>query len=148
MRERKIFLYQGQSTADAANVAFHVACGRRKARHLRLFLLGNARALVGEANRIALIENRDHDFLELGMDEIPANLANRSIGNAAAGLLGLGVDSGGKILDKLRRGGRSYFSHAWRASEVVIASDSCARDSARVILVDSRCGLGCVLCCV
>ena len=65
-----------------------------------------------------------------------------------AGLLGLGVDSGGKILDELRRGGRSYFSHAWRASEVVIASDSCARDSARVILVDSRCGLGCVLCCV
>ena len=67
---------------------------------------------------------------------------------AAAGLLGLGVDSGGKILDELRRGGRSYFSHARRASEVVIASDSCARNSARVILVDSRCGLGCVLCCV
>ena len=103
---------------------FHRFDRRGKAWQLRFVFVEDTRTLVGESDGVSIIEDRDDDLLETGVDEVFRHLSNNRIRNAAARKLRLLVDSRSKIFDVLRRFSRRDFGDTRRASEVVVQGDS------------------------
>ena len=124
MGERKVFFNQRQSASNASNISFHGRCCRRKTGKLGFLLFFDAWALICKPDRVPSIENRNDDFLELGVDEILAYFADDGIRNGSPCLLSLGIYSARKIFDVFVRAAWADLGHARRAAEIIVRRDA------------------------
>lgn len=88
----QVFPDDGQARTDAADVALHGFDGRREPGQLGLLLLVDARALVGEPDGVALVQDGDDDLGEAGVDEVLRYFPDDRVGNGSSGELRLFVD--------------------------------------------------------
>ena len=86
--------------------------------------MGDAGALVGEADGVALVEHRHDDLLEPRVDEVLRHLADDRVGDGAARPLRVVEGVGRQRLDVLVGGPGWDLDDARRAAQVAVHRDA------------------------
>ena len=116
----KILLRVRQTRSHATDVELHLLGGGGGAIFQRAVLFFDAWALVGKADGVAIVENRDGRLNEIRVDEVLDNLANDHEGDVATLLARKSCHLGGDFFKVAAHVGGIDDHHARRRRGVVI----------------------------
>ena len=118
--EFEVLLHDGQPRPYSPDVAFHGLDCRGESGKLCAVLARDARALVGEPDGAAVVENGYGCFLETRVDEVFRHLADDGVGNGSACRFRLLINACGKVFDELCGGRRLDLGYVRRAEQVIV----------------------------
>lgn len=112
VREIEVLFHDGQARPHAANIVFHRLHGGREPGDLRLILVRYARALVGETDGIALVQDGHGSLGETRVDEVFRYFADDGVRNGPSGVFSLFINFRCKAFNEFSRRRRVYLRHA------------------------------------
>ena len=124
MREIEVLFHDGQARPHAANIVFHRLHGGREPGDLRLILVRYARALVGETDGIALVQDGHGSLGETRVDEVFRYFADDGVRNGPSGVFSLFINFRCKAFNEFSRRRRVYLRHARGAAKIVVQRDA------------------------
>ena len=92
VREIEVLFHDGQARPHAANIVFHRLHGGCEPGDLRLILIRYARALVGETDGIALVQDGHGSLGETRVDEVFRYFADDGVRNGPSGVFSLFIN--------------------------------------------------------
>ena len=131
----KVLLNEREASARSADVSFLVAVGRRDAELERELFVFDSRSLVGEANRVAAVENRYDRLHEVGVNEVFHDLADNHYRDGSALFLHVLIDRIGDFLEIGARCLRGDDDHAGCREHIVVDGDARGVAHARSLLL-------------